>query len=114
MNSILRVIKTEPTVLLYSLNAVVALAVSFGLHLGHTQEAAVMTLAAAVLTAVTAAATRPVAVSALTGALATALTAAGTFGLHLTVQQTGTLVTVVTLVLMHGLRASVSPAGRAS
>jgi hypothetical protein len=114
VSKVLTLIRGEPTVLLYSLNAVVALAVSFGLHLGHTQEAAVMTLAAAVLTMVTAAATRPVAVSALTGALATALTAAGTFGLHLTAQQTGSLITVVTLVLMHGLRGSVSPAGRTS
>jgi hypothetical protein len=110
MGKILAVIKGEPTVLLYSLNAVVALAVSFGLHLGHNQEAAVMTIAAAVLTMTTAAFTRPIAVSALTGGLVTALTAAGTFGLHLTTSQVGSLVTVVTIVLMHTLRANVSPA----
>lgn len=110
MGKILAVIKTEPAMILYSLNAVVALAVSFGLNLTHNQEAAVTTAAAAVLTMATAAATRPVAVSALTGALATGITAAGTFGLHLTTGQVGSLVAVVTIVLMHTLRANVSPA----
>jgi hypothetical protein len=94
----------------YSLNAIVALAVSFGLNLTHNQEAAVTTIAVAVLSGVAAAFTRPIAVSALTGALGTALTAAATFGLHLTAAQAGSLVTVVSLVLAHTLRANVSPA----
>jgi hypothetical protein len=114
VSKILAAIRGEPAVIAYALNAAVVLAVSFGLHLSHDQEAAVATIVAAVLSGFAAVATRPVVVSAVTGALSTALAAAAAFGLHLTAGQLGTLVTVVSLVLAHVLRANVSPAGARS
>jgi hypothetical protein len=103
-------LKGEPAVILYGLNAVVALAVSFGLPLTPGQTAAVTTIATGILTILAAATTRPVEVSAITGAVATALTAAAAFGLHLGDNQIGSAVTVLSLVLALVLRQNVSPA----
>lgn len=102
-------LKWEPAVYLYGLNSVVALAVAFGLPLTSTQTAAVATIATAVLGGVSAAMTRPVEVSAITAALATALTAAGAFGLHLSADKIGTLVTVLNLAIALLVRQNVTP-----
>jgi hypothetical protein len=103
-------IRWEPAVYLYGLNSVVALAVAFGLPLTSTQTAAVAVIATAVLGGISAALTRPVEVSAITAALATALTAAGAFGLHLSADRIGTLVTVVNLAIALLVRQNVTPA----
>jgi hypothetical protein len=102
-------IRWEPALYLYGINSVIALAVSFGLPLTNTQTAAVTTIATAVLAGAAAALTRPVEVSAVTAALATALTAAGAFGLHLSGDKIGTLVTVLNLGLALVLRQNVQP-----
>ena len=106
----MRVFGFEPAIILYALNASVALLVSFGLPLGGDQVASVTVIATAVLAIWTAIVTRPVAVSAITGALATALAAVGAFGLELSGDQQGTLVTFVSVVLALLLRSNVSPA----
>jgi hypothetical protein len=112
MSGVLRILKAEPAVILYAINAGLALAITFGLDLTKTQEAATLTIISAVLTLAAAALTRPLTVSVITGALATGLTAAGAFGLHLTSDQVGSVVSVVSLLLMHVLRANVSPAAQ--
>ncbi len=98
----------EPTAILYAVNVSVALFVAFGLPL--TQVAAVTTIATAVLIIATAAMTRLVVVSTITGAAATIVTAIAAFGLHLTTDQTGTVVTALSIVLALLLRQHVSPA----
>jgi hypothetical protein len=114
MTSVLNLLRREPAVILYAVNAVVALAVSFGLHLTATQTAAVATIATAVLAIATGALTRPVEVSVISGGLAAGLTAATAFGLHLTGSQIGATVTVLSLVLALILRQNVSPAAAAA
>lgn len=106
----MRGLRYEPAVYLYALSSAVSLAVAFGLPLTGTQTAAVSTIATAVLGGLAAALTRPVEVSAISAALATALTAAGAFGLHLSADKIGTLVTAVNLPLALVLRQAVTPA----
>lgn len=97
-------------VYMYAINAVVALFVSFGLPLDHMQVAAITTIATAVFAILTAAMTRPVDVPAITGALAVAATAFGAFGLHLTADQIGEGVTVLSIVLALLLHQVITPA----
>jgi hypothetical protein len=99
----------EPAVLLYALNAAVALFVAFGLPMSQTQVAAVTTGATALLTVVAAFMTRPVVVSTVTAAVASLLTAAAAFGLHLSANQTGATVTALSIALALLLRQNVSP-----
>jgi hypothetical protein len=101
--------KYEPAVYLYAANALVALAVAYGLPLTELQTAAVTTIATAVLTVWTAFRTRPVDVSAVTAAVGIALAAAAAFGLDLSADQTGTTVAALSIVLALVLRANVSP-----
>lgn len=101
----------EPAMILYSINSLIALLVSFGLDLTQVQVAAASTIATGVLAAITAILTRPFIVSVLTGAVTTVLTAGVAFGLHLSGDQIGTAVTMLSVVLALVLRANVSPAG---
>lgn len=100
----------EPAVLLYALNAGVALLVAFGLPLSQSQVAAVTTIATAVLSIATAIMTRPIVVSTITAAVASLLTAGAAFGLHLSANQTGAVVTALSIGLALLLRQNVSPA----
>jgi len=106
----MRIFGYEPAVILYAINAGVALLVSFGLPLSGDQVNAATVLSTAVAAIWTAAVTRPIAVSAITGALATALAAVAAFGVELTVDQQGAVVTAVSVVLALLLRSNVSPA----
>jgi hypothetical protein len=99
----------EPAVLLYAVNAAVALLVAYGLPLNHDMVAAITVIATAVLTAATAIMTRPFVVSSLTGAFGSLLAAVAAFGLHLTANQIGTAVTALSIVLALLLRQNVSP-----
>lgn len=107
---LVRIFGYEPAVLVYAVNAGVALLVSFGLHLSHDQVAAITTIATAVLTIATAVITRPIVVSTVTAAVGSLLTAAAAFGLHLTSDQIGATVTALSIVLALLLRQNVSPA----
>ena len=100
----------EPAVILYAVNAAVALLVAFGLNMSHDQVAAVTTIATAVLSIAAAALTRPVTVSGVTAGVASLLTAAAAFGLHLSGDQVGTVVTALSIGLALLLRQNVSPA----
>ncbi|WP_052422898.1 hypothetical protein [Nonomuraea candida] len=99
----------EPTTILFMVNALVALLVSFGLNLSQTQVATIATVAGAVMSIVVTFMTRPIVVSALTGAVTTLMTAVAGFGLEFTAEQIGATVTVLSLVLGLVLRANVTP-----
>ena len=109
LNKLLALIRNEPAIFMYALNALVTAGAAFGLHTTPGQTAAVTTIGAAVVTIVTAFTTRPVSVPVITGALATAATAAAAFGLHLTSAQTGAAVPVLGLLLSLVLRQAVTP-----
>lgn len=101
----------EPAAILYGLQALLAVAVAFGLF-GLTEDSAawVMTIANGVMALIVAVVTRPVVVSALTGAVQTILTGAIAFGLPLTEAQMGTVIAALSVVLGLILRPNVSPA----
>jgi hypothetical protein len=99
----------EPAVILYAINAAVALLVAYGLDLTQDQVSAVSVIATAGLAIATAALTRPMVVSTITGAVGTALAAVAAFGLELSAEQIGATVTALSIVLALLLRSNVSP-----
>ena len=103
--------KYDPALYLYYLNAALALVVAFfpGLNLSSTVQAAIITIATAVLAAVSAVLVRPVHVAALVGAATTALTAAAAFGLHLSDNRMAALTSALSIVIPLILRLIVSP-----
>lgn len=103
-------LKIEPAVIVYAVNAAVALLVAYGLDLTKDQVGAVTVLATVAVTVYTAATTRPVVVPTVTGAVGTALTAVAAFGLDLSADQIGATVTVLSIVLALLLRQNVTPA----
>lgn len=105
----LHAIKTEPSVIMYAVNAGLTALVAFGLHATPTETGAVTTIAAAVITIVTAASTRPVSVPLITGAVATIASAAAAFGMHLTTAEIGAGVPVLTIILSLVLRQAITP-----
>lgn len=100
----------EPAVILQALNAAIALAVAFGFGLDEPQVAAITVIATAVVAILTALTTRPVVVASVTGAASTALSAFAAFGLELSAQQIGAVVTALSIMLALLLRPNVSPA----
>jgi hypothetical protein len=108
----MRIFGYEPAVIVYAVNAGVALLVAYGLHLTQGQVSAVTVLATAAVAVITAWATRPIQVSAITGAVATALAAVAAFGLDLSADQIGATVTALSIVLALLLRQNVTPAAR--
>lgn len=102
-------LRTEPAVVLYGLNAVLAALVTFGLPLSHDQTAAIVTIATALLALVAALSVRPVSVAAITGGIAVIVTAAAAFGLHVTQAQLGAAIPVLSIVLALVLRQAVVP-----
>jgi hypothetical protein len=103
--------KYDPALYLYYLNAALALVVAFfpGLNLSTTVQAAIITIATAVLTGIGACLVRPIHVSALVAAATTALTAAAAFGLHLSDNRMAALTSGLSIVLPLILRLLVSP-----
>jgi hypothetical protein len=99
----------EPAVILYAVNAAVALFVSFGLPLNHDMVAAITVIATAVLSGAVAVMTRPFVVSSLTAAVGSLLAAVAAFGLHLSGDQISTAVTALSIGLALLLRQNVSP-----
>lgn len=102
-------ITREPAVFAWALQALVTAWIAFGFRASAGQSAAVGTIGAAVVTVLTAFAARPVSVPVITGALATVATAAAAFGLHLSSDQVGAAIPVVSLVLSLILRQAVTP-----
>jgi hypothetical protein len=103
------VLLTEPSVLVYAASALVTAWVAFGFRASPGQTAAVATIAAALVTIITAFMARPVSVPVITGAVATIATAAAAFGLHLSAAEIGAGVPVLSLVLSLVLRQAVTP-----
>lgn len=77
------VFKTEPALVTNLAGTAAALIAAFGVNVTQVQEAAIVTIASALITIVTAFTAKPVKVSVITGAVVTGLTAAAAFGLKL-------------------------------
>jgi len=105
-------LKVNPVVVLYVLNTLVALAVSFGLPLSHEMVQAVTVIATAVLTFAAAVVVRPVTLSVCSAAATTALAAGAAFGLHLTSDQIGEFVGLMTLVIAYLTHQVVTPVSK--
>ena len=106
----MRIFGYEPAVILYALNAGVALLVSFGLPLDQEQTVAITVIATALFTIWAAVITRPVVVSTITAAAASLLAAVGAFGFELSGDQQGAAVAALSAFLALMLRPNVSPA----
>src|SRR5260221_3146253 len=98
----LKIIKLNPSAILFGLNAVIAMATAWGLNLSQQGQGALVTIATAVITIATAWRTRPVGLQLITGAVASAAVAFGAFGLHLSADQVSTG-TVVLSTLLAGI-----------
>ena len=105
-------LKVNPVVVLYVLNTLVALAVSFGLPLSHEMVQAVSVIATAALTFTAALLTRPVTLSVAAAAATTALAAAAAFGLHLSSDQIGEFVGLLSLVIAFLTHQAVTPVAK--
>lgn len=106
----MRIFGYEPAVILYAVNAGVALLVAYGLDLTTGQVEAISVITTAILAAAVALMTRPVVVSTVTGALATVMAAVAAFGLEFNGEQIGATVGALSLAMMLLLRPNVSPA----
>src|SRR5258708_25117608 len=93
------IIKLTPSAILFGINAVIAMAPAWGLTLSPDAQGALVTIATAVITIVTAASTRPVGLQLITGAVASAAVAFGAFGLHLSAGQVSTGTVILSIVL---------------
>lgn len=102
-------IKYEPVILAWALNGGLAVFLGSVVHLTSVQEAAVTTIATALVAVFNALHTQPFAASAFAGALTTILVAGAAFGLHLPAQDIGVGVAVLASIAGLGLRANVSP-----
>jgi uncharacterized membrane protein YjjP (DUF1212 family) len=102
-------VKAEPAVTAWALNGGVAVLLGTVVGLTHTQEASVTTILTGLVALYTMTRTKEFTVSAFTGVLTTAVVAAGAFGLHLSGQDIGLLVSAVAAVTGLLLRANVSP-----
>lgn len=105
-------LKFNPVVVLYVLNTLVALAVSFGLPLSHEMVQAITVIATAVFTFAAAVMTRPVTLSVCAAAATTALTASAAFGLHLSSDQIGEFVGLMSLVIAYLTHQAVTPVSK--
>lgn len=99
----------EPAALAWVINGGLATILSYLVHLSPVQLAAVTTITMALSTVYTAARSKPVAVSVLVGGLATVATASAAFGLHLSADEIGTGVTVLSALLGLVFRANLTP-----
>lgn len=99
----------EPVIIGWFTSGAVAVLAGNLLHVSSTQEAAITTIATALVTIYSAWRTRPVPASLFTGALTTIVVAAGAFGLHLSAPEIGALVAVISAVMSLVLRQNVTP-----
>jgi hypothetical protein len=95
----LRFLKLNPAAILFAVNALVAMLVTWGLKLSPEQAGGITAAVTAALTIVTAATTRPVGLQVILGGVTAIAVAAGTWGIHLTTAQIGTGVTVLSIIL---------------
>lgn len=89
----------EPALILYVVNTLVSVLVSFGLNLSMTQTAAISTISTAVLGLVAAFLVKPMVIPTITAAISTILVGVAAFGWQLPPEKITGVVTVVGLVL---------------
>jgi len=94
-----RLVKLNPSAILFGLNAVIAFATAWGLNLSQSQQGALVTIATAVITIVTAAATRPVGLQLIIGAVTSAFVAFGAFGLTLSPDKLASGTALLSIIL---------------
>ena len=96
---LVRFIKLNPAAILYGVNTLLALVVAWGGSLSADQTGAVLTITTAVITIITALATRPVGLQLVLGAVASVFTAFAAFGIHWSADQISTTVALLGIVL---------------
>lgn len=103
----------EPALILYVVNTLVSVLVSFGLNLSMTQTATISTISTAVLGLVAAFLVRPIVIPTVTAAISTVLVGVAAFGWHLPPEKITGVVTVVGLILGLITRQLVVPNSKA-
>jgi uncharacterized membrane-anchored protein len=104
-----RWVSQDAPLLLYGVNVLLTALVAFPIGASQTVTAAVTTIAAAVITGISAFATRPVRIPVITGSVATILTAGAAFGLHLPAQVIGSFIPALAFGLALVMREHISP-----
>jgi len=105
-----RKLTLNSAVILYGINAVIALVVAWGAHVSPHTVGAIDTIIAGVITLITLFTVRPVEIPAVIGALTTITLALSAFGLHLTDTQVGATAAVASIALGIVLHALGIPA----
>lgn len=103
----------EPAALIAGLNAVIALAVAFGLPLSADQSNAVIVVATGLLGLWIAVVTRPIVPAAVATTVGTILTALGAFNLNWSEEKIGTVVAATSVILGLAIRVNVTPVAKA-
>ena len=98
MAKILAYLSTEKPLIANLVQAVIGLVTAFGFHLTSDQAGAWMAASAALLTAVTAALTRPLQASAFTGLVTAAGVLVASYGAHLSTSAVGSVNFLITSV----------------
>lgn len=109
MSRFLSLIKTEPALVTNAVQAMAGIIVAFGAGLTTDQTGAILAVTAAVLTAITAAMTRPLQVSAFTGLATSAAVLAVSFGVHLPAGGVASVNLLITALFAVLTRAQVTP-----
>ncbi len=109
---LLNLIKTEPQLAANAVQALLGVLVAFGIGLTTDQAGAVLGITAAVLTAVTAASTRPLQVSAFSGLVTAAAVLAVSFGMHLPAGGVASVNLLISAVLALLARGQVTPVAK--
>lgn len=105
-----RWVAADAPLLLYGFNVLLTAFVAFPVGASQTVTAAVTTIAAALITIVSAFATRPVRIPVVTGGVATILTAGAAFGLKLPAETIGAFIPALAFVLALVMREHITPA----
>jgi hypothetical protein len=106
---VFRKLQLNPAVILYVVNALVAMVVAWGWHLTMDQQGAIDTIATGVLTIITAFMVRPIVIPTAAAAAITVLTAFAAFHLKLDPNVISTTVAVASIVLGYLLHVSGTP-----
>lgn len=104
-----RKLQLNPAVVLYVVNAIVAMAVAWHWHATTNQIGSIDTIVTGVLTIIAAFAVRPVALSVAAAAAVTVLTAFSAWGLHQSADQIATTVAVASIIVGFLLHAGGVP-----
>ena len=91
--------KLNPTAIVFAVNALVNLAVAWGVNLTADQQGAFTGIATAICVIIAAATTRPIGLQAIIGGATAIVTGLAPFGLHWTANQVSTAGVALSLVL---------------